>query len=107
MISRLTRAVRMLSADEITELKDACARFGQAWRTGYRDLLTVKGHVVEVHVPEFAEWYGPCGIQGEEELKACIHKTPWFVELFDACAILRPATRRTHDISGQWSCALA
>ena len=41
------------------------------------------------------------------ELKACIHKTPRFVELFDACAILRPATRRTHDISGQRSCLLA
>jgi len=56
----------MLSADEITELKDACARFGQAWRTGYRNLLTVKGHVVEEHVPEFAELYGTCGIHGED-----------------------------------------
>jgi hypothetical protein len=27
--------------------------------------------------------------------------------LFDACAILRPATKRTHDISGQRPCLLA
>ena len=26
----------------------------------------MKGHVVEVHVPEFVEWYGTCGIQGED-----------------------------------------
>ena len=31
-VAHLTRAVRMLSADEISELKVACARFGAALR---------------------------------------------------------------------------
>ena len=65
-ISRLTRAVRMLSAAEISELKEACIQFGKAWRQGYRELLTVKGHIVEEHVPEFAELFGTCGILGED-----------------------------------------
>ena len=50
IVSHLTRAVRMLSADEISELKLACVRFGAAWGGWFRDLLTVKGHVVEEHV---------------------------------------------------------
>jgi hypothetical protein len=56
----------MLSAAEISELKEACAQFGQAWRQEYRELLTVKGHIVEEHVPEFAVLYGTCGVQGED-----------------------------------------
>ena len=39
----------MLSADEISELKLACARFGRGWRAG------VQGHFVEEHIPEFVD----------------------------------------------------
>ena len=56
-VAHLTRAVRMLSADEISALKVACARFGAAWREGYRDLLTVKGHLVEENIPEFVDLF--------------------------------------------------
>jgi hypothetical protein len=41
------------------------------------------------------------------ELKACILKTPWLIALFGPCAILRRATKHTHDISEQWLSALA
>jgi hypothetical protein len=66
IVGHLTRAVRMLSADEISELKLACVRFGAAWGGWFRDLLTVKGHVVEEHVPEFVGLFGTCGILGED-----------------------------------------
>ena len=36
-VAHLTRAVRMLSVDEISELKLACAGFGAPWREGYRN----------------------------------------------------------------------
>ena len=102
IVGHLSRAVRMLSADEISELKLACARFGAAWRAGIRDLLTVKGHVVEEHVSEFVDLFGTCGILGEDGLKACIRKLRWSGESFAVCAIPKHVTEHVRDISKPW-----
>ena len=32
--------------------------------------MAVKGHIVEVHVPEFARKFGTCGVFGEDGLEA-------------------------------------
>ena len=54
-----------LSVDQKWELKST--EFGAAWRLSYKDrMLTPKGHVVEVHVPQFMERYGVCGVFGED-----------------------------------------
>ena len=68
VVAHLTRAVRMLTGQEKSELKQACSGFAAAWRSSYpnRKQLTVKGHIVERHVPEYAEWHGTCGIFGED-----------------------------------------
>ena len=51
----------LLSEDENTELKGACAAFGEAWNTSYNRPLTPKGHSVVAHVPWFVDQYGICG----------------------------------------------
>jgi RNA 3'-terminal phosphate cyclase len=70
---RITRRVEgsgpngLLSEDEKTALKDACAEFGSAWKMSYPNrALTPKGHIVVVHVPRFVDKYGICGVLGEE-----------------------------------------
>ena len=73
VVSRLTRKVTdgLLSQEEQTELKTACAEFGDAWRASYPDrILTPKGHVVEAHVPDFVDWFGVCGVLGEDGAEA-------------------------------------
>jgi hypothetical protein len=95
VVGHLTRAVRMLSAGEISELKLACARFGAAWRTGYRDLLTVKGHVVEEHVPEFVDLFGTCGILGEDGVEG-LHPQDTLVRRIVRCVRNPEARHRAH-----------
>ena len=63
VVSRITRRVdgaeanKCLSEGGRTELKGACAAFGTAWRANFVDKsgqprrLTIKGHIVELHVP--------------------------------------------------------
>ena len=73
VIGRHTRRTTdlQLSDDQKKELKDACAEFGVAWRLSYKDrLLTPKGHVVEVHVPQFVDRYGVRGVFGEDGTEA-------------------------------------
>jgi len=55
----------LLSEDEKTELKEACAAFGVRWKASYERPLTPKGHIVVVHVPWFVDEYGICGVFGE------------------------------------------
>ena len=55
----------LLSEDEKTELKEACAAFGVAWKASYDRPLTPKGHIVVAHVPWFVDEYGICGVFGE------------------------------------------
>ena len=55
----------LLSEGEKTELKEACAAFGMAWKAGYNRPLTPKGHIVVAHVPWFVDEYGICGVFGE------------------------------------------
>ena len=95
VVGHLTRAVRMLSAGEISELKLACARFGAAWRTGYRDLLTVKGHVVEEYVPEFVDLFGTCGILGEDGVEG-LHPQDTLVRRIVRCVRNPEARHRAH-----------
>ena len=40
----------LLSEGEKTELKEACAAFGMAWKAGYNRPLIPKGHIVVAHV---------------------------------------------------------
>jgi hypothetical protein len=56
----------LLSEDEKTELKGACAAFGVAWNVSYNRPLTPKGHIVVAHVPWFVDQYGICGVFGED-----------------------------------------
>ena len=72
VVGHYTRAVWTLTPSEIDELARACAKFGEAWRASYphRKEMTVKGHIVEVHVPEFARKFGTCGVFGEDGLEA-------------------------------------
>ena len=82
VVSRITRRVngaevnKCLSAVERKDLKVACAAFGVAWRANYCDKagkprrLTIKGHIVEVHVPDFVEWFHACGVFGEDGAEA-------------------------------------
>ncbi len=73
VVSRLTRKVTdgLLPQEEQTALKAACAEFGNAWRASYPDrILTPKGHVVEAHVPDFVDWFGVCGVLGEDGAEA-------------------------------------
>jgi len=70
---RLIRRVEQLKEADQVKLKAACAEFGSAWRTSYPDhkILTPKGHVLEVHVPEFCDAYdGWLGVFGEDGLEA-------------------------------------
>ena len=60
----------LLSADENTELKEACAAFGVAWKASYDRPLTPKGHIVVAHVPWFVGEYGICGVFGEDGCEA-------------------------------------
>ena len=41
----------LLSEDEKTELKGACAAFGVAWTASYNRPLTPKGHIIVVRGP--------------------------------------------------------
>ncbi len=77
----------------------ASARLGGA---GFRDLLTVKGHVVEEHVSEFVDLFGTCGTLGEDGWKACIRKLRWSGESFAVCAIPKHVTEHIRDISKPW-----
>ena len=82
VVSTITRRVdgggadKCLSAGERAELKRACAAFGTAWRANYVDrfgeprMLTPKGHIVEVHVPEFVDMFHACGVFGEDGAEA-------------------------------------
>ena len=56
----------LLSEDEKTELKGACAAFGVAWNASSKRPLTLKGHIVVAHVPWFVDQYGICGVFGED-----------------------------------------
>ena len=60
----------LLSEDEKTELKEACAAFGVAWKASYDRPLTPKGHIVVAHVPWFVDEYGICGVFGEDGCEA-------------------------------------
>ena len=95
IVGHLSRAVRMLSADEISELKHAGARFGAAWRAGYKDLLTVKGHVVEEHVPEFVGLFGTCGILGEDGVEG-LHLQDTLFRRIVRCVCNPEARHRAH-----------
>ena len=66
----------LLSEDEKTELKGACAAFGVAWKAAYVRPLTPKGHIVVAHVPWFVDEYGICGIFGEDGCEARRRVTP-------------------------------
>jgi len=72
IVGHYTRAVRPLEVAEVQKLKEVCVAFGKAWRDSYphRKQMTPKDHIVEVHVPEFAERYGACGVFGEDGLEA-------------------------------------
>jgi hypothetical protein len=81
IVSRLTRKTDILTAEEITQLDDACKGFAAAFRIvdakrTYADqhhikgTLTAKGHVVEKHVIEYAKRFGTCGRMGEDGLES-------------------------------------
>lgn len=81
VVSRITRRVEgtgpggLLSVQEKTELKAACAAFGSAWTTSYPNrAMTPKGHVIVAHVPDFVDMYGICGVFGEDGVEA-VHVT--------------------------------
>ena len=79
--SRLTRKTDLLTDAEIIELDVACKGFGSAFRLvdakrTYEDsrhkkgTLTVKGHIVEMHVADYARRFGTIGAFGEDGLEA-------------------------------------
>ncbi len=72
IISHLTRTTRRLLDNEIAELKKACAAFGDASRASRpeRQVCTIKGHLIEVHVTEQAEKLGYVGRLGEDGMEA-------------------------------------
>ena len=76
LVSKGTRRVTgsgaggLLSEDEKTELKGACADFWMAWKAAYNRPLTPKGHIVVAHVPWFVDEYGICGVFGEDGCEA-------------------------------------
>ena len=77
IISHLTRSTLegrekygRFSPEQLTELDTACATFGQAFRAAHERMLTVKGHIVERHIPLFARHYGILGIFGEDGLES-------------------------------------
>ena len=71
-VGHYTRAVRELTEVEVGELDKACVTFGVAWRKSYphRRQMAVKGHIVEVHVPEFARLFRECCVLGEDGVEA-------------------------------------
>ena len=107
VVSRLTRRVdgaganRCLSEGERTELKRACAAFGAAWRANFFDKsgqprrLTIKGHIVEVHVPEFVDLFHACGVFGRTARRRCTWWTRCAGASYARYTTRSPATRRT------------
>ena len=69
----------------------ASARLG----AGYKDLLTVKGHVVEEHVPEFVGLFGTCGILGEDGVEG-LHPQDTLVRRIVRCVRNPEARHRAH-----------
>ena len=76
LVSNCTRRIKgsgadgLLSEDERTELKHACAVFGVAWKASYDRPLTPNGHIVVAHVPWFVDQCGICGVFGEDGCEA-------------------------------------
>lgn len=77
IISHLTRSTLegrehygRYTEEQVTALGNACTGFGDAFRVAHGRMLTVKGHIVEKHVPEYARMYGVLGIFGEDGLEA-------------------------------------
>ena len=77
IISHLTRSTLegreqygQFTAEQEASLENACTGFGDAFRVAHGRLLTVKGHIVEKHVPAYARLYGVLGIFGEDGLEA-------------------------------------
>ena len=107
VVSRLTRRVdgaganRCFSEGERTELKSACAAFGAAWRATFFDKsgqprrLTIKGHIVEVHVPEFVDLFHACGVFGRTARRRCTWWTRCAGASYARYTTRSPATRRT------------
>ena len=63
----------MLDDDELYQLQEACAGFGEAFRIAYPKrggLLTPKGYIVEKHVHYFATKYGTLGVFGEDGMES-------------------------------------
>ena len=92
VVSHHTRSVEMLSEEQLTELRSACAGFAVSFRLAYDRILTVKGHVVEMHVMEYAESLGTCGALGEDGLEA-LH--PMYTAARVLCRTMRNANART------------
>lgn len=58
----------MLSSPEIQILKDGCARLGRSLKKVKR--LTVKGHIVDFHIPLIVDRFGTCGMFLEDGIEA-------------------------------------
>jgi len=76
-VSHLTRSTLegrdsygSFTAHQLSELETACVGFGEAFREAHGRMLTVKGHLVERHIPVYARRYGILGIFGEDGLEA-------------------------------------
>ena len=64
--------MRTRTQSEIGELAGARAKFGEAWRVSYphQNEMAMMGHIVEVHVPEFARKSEAAGVFGKDGLEA-------------------------------------
>jgi hypothetical protein len=68
IVSPLIRSTRILELSERNALKDGCAKLGAQLRKLKR--LTVKGHILEDHIPMLVDRYGTCGRFLEDGIEA-------------------------------------
>ena len=64
-------------------------------------MLTVKGHVVEEHVTEFVELFGPCGILDEDGVEG-LHPQDTLVRRIVRSVRNPEARQHIRDISKPW-----
>ena len=101
LVSNCTRRIKgsgadgLLSEDERTELKHACAVFGVAWKASYDRPLTPNGHIVVAWCR--GSWTSAASVASSGRM-AARRFTCWTrsaVRSHGKCATPRPATKRT------------
>lgn len=72
VVSHFSRAARFLNDDELDKFEAACRGFGVAYRAAHPEhpILTIKGHLIEMHLATIARRYRTLGMFGEDGLEA-------------------------------------